>query len=250
MAGHNKWSKIKRLKSVTDTKRGKIFSRYSREITMAARAGGGDPSMNARLRSIIQMARAQNMPNDNIDRAIKKGTGEMEGAQYEEITYEGYGPSGVAIMIELATDNKNRSAADLRSIFNKNNGNLATTGSVSYLFTHQGEVITGSTDRAEDDLLEIVLDLGAEEISQDGDVFQILTAPDCLYAVSEGLRESGIPVESQKLVYSPQTTVRIDDADLGAQLLRLIDTLEDYDDTLNVYANFEMEEEILQTVNH
>lgn len=248
MAGHNKWSKIKRLKSVTDAKRGKIFSRYSREITMAARAGGGDPTMNARLRSIVQMARAQNMPNDNIERAIKKGTGEIEGAQYEEITYEVYGPGGVAIMVEMASDNKNRSAADIRSILNKNNGNLATTGSVSYLFTHQGEVITGPTDRSEDGLLEIVLDLGADEISQDGDSFQVLTAPDCLYAVAEGLREAGVPVETQKLIFSPQTTVRIEDAEVGAQLMRLVDALEDYDDTLNVYANFEMEEEVLQTV--
>jgi YebC/PmpR family DNA-binding regulatory protein len=250
MAGHNKWSKVKRLKGALDAKRGKIFSRFSKEITMAARAGGGDPAMNARLRSIVHMAKAQNMPNDNIDRAIKRGTGEIEGAQYEEMMYEAYGPGGVAIMVEMATDNKNRTAADLRSICNKNNGTLATTGSVSYLFTHQGEVVTGPTDRSEDDLLEIVLDLGAEEISQDGDTFQILTAPDCLYAVAEGLRENGVPVESQKLIYSPQTTVRIEDADLGTQLLRLIDTLEDYDDTLNVYANFEMEEELLQAANH
>lgn len=248
MAGHNKWSKIKRLKGALDVKRGKIFSRFAKEITMAARAGGGDPSMNARLRSIIQMSKAQNMPADNIERAIKRGTGELESAVYEEITYEMYGPGGVAIMLEVATDNKNRSAADIRSILNKNNGTLATTGSVSYLFTHQGEVITGPTDRTEDALLEIVLDLGAEEISQDGDSFQVLTAPDCLYAVAEGLREAGVPLESQKLIYSPQTQVRVDNPEQVAQLLRLVDTLEDYDDTLNVYANFELEDEALQSV--
>ncbi len=250
MAGHNKWSKIKRLKGANDAKRGKIFSRFAREIALAARQGGGDLDMNYRLRSVVQAAKAQNMPNDNIERAIQKGTGDLEGETLEEITYEGYGPGGVAIMAEIGTDNRNRSAADLRSIFSKNNGNLASSGSVGFLFEHRGEIVTTEIDKSEEEMLELVLDTGAEELNPDGKVYQILTAPDQLQSVAEALRDKGIEIESQKLIYIPQNTTKVEDASVASQLMRLLDALEDYEDTLNVYCNFEMEEDLLETAQN
>ncbi len=250
MAGHNKWSKIKRLKGANDAKRGKVFSRYAREITLAAREGGGSLEMNYRLRSLVQSARAQNMPNDNIERAIQKGTGELEGDALEEVIYEGYGPGGVAVMLEVATDNRNRSAADIRSMFSKNGGNLGANGSVAFMFERRGQISTESVSSTEDEMLEIVLDTGADEmVADDEGVFLIYTAPDQLYAVAEALREKEVPLADQRLVFIPQNSTRVEDPAVAAQLMRLLDVLEDYDDTLNVYSNMEIDDEVMQAAS-
>lgn len=245
MAGHNKWSKIKRLKGALDVKRGKLFSRLSKEIVVAAKLGGGVPSANPRLRAAIQAARAQSMPNENIERAIKKGTGELAAQAVEEIVYEGYAPGGVAVIVEAATDNKNRTAADLRLIFTKNHGNLATSGSVSFLFHRRGQITLPLPAADEDRLLEIILEAGAEELDHDEDHHIITTPPDQLYAVAETLRSAGLEPDSQKLTFLPQTTVTVADEHTASQVLRLCEALEDNDDVLNVHANFEIPEAFL-----
>jgi YebC/PmpR family DNA-binding regulatory protein len=246
MAGHSKWSKVKRSKGALDVKRGRLFSKLSKEITVAARMGGGDPSGNPRLRAAVMAARAQSMPGDNIDRAIKRATGEGEGAaQFDELVYEGYAPGGIALMVEVATDNKNRTAADLRLIFTKNHGNLASTGSVSYMFKRKGQITVPVSAAAEEAVFEIVLDAGADELATEGEHYLITTAPDHLYAVGEAMKNAGIAAESQKLAYFPDTTVPVSDESIAAQILRLCDALEDNDDVQNVYANFDLPEELL-----
>ena len=246
MAGHSKWSKVKRFKGAIDAKRGKLFSKLSKEITVAAKMGGGDPAGNPRLRSAILAARAQSMPNENIERAIKRGTGEDAEAQhFEEIVYEGYAPGGVALIVEVATENKNRTAADLRLIFTKNHGNLASSGSVSYMFHKKGQITVPRAAIDEDRLLEIVLDAGAEELTSDDEHYIITTAPDRLYAVGEALKNADVAVESQKLTFLPDTTVPIYDEEVAAQVIRLCDSLEDNDDVQNVYSNFDVPEEVL-----
>lgn len=245
MAGHNKWSKVKRLKGALDAKRGKLFSKLSKEITVAAKLGGGNPSTNPRLRAAVQAARSHSMPNDNIERAIKKGTGELEGSAVEELVYEGYAPGGVAMLVETATDNRNRTAADIRLIFSKNHGNLGGPGSVSYLFRHLGEVLIPLSAATEDQILEIILDAGAEEISQDDDHHIVTTPPDRLYAVADALKKAGIETESLKLTYHPQNTVAVSDEETARQVLRLFDALDDYDDVLNVHANFDIPEALI-----
>ena len=250
MAGHNKWSKVKRLKGALDAKRGKIFSALSKEISVSAKSGGGDPAMNPRLRSAILAARAQNMPNDNIERAIKRGTGEIEGQHFEELVYEGYAPGGVALVLEVATDNKNRTAADLRLIFSKHNGNLASSGSVSYMFHKKGQILISSDTTDEDRLLEAAIDLPVLEMSSEDGQFQLLTAADQLYAVAEALRERGLVAESQKLTYIPDNTVLIQDEAVAAQVIRLCDALEDCDDVQNVYSNFDAPEELLARLSN
>lgn len=246
MAGHSKWSKVKHIKGAADVKRGKLFSKLSKEITVAAKMGGGDASANPRLRSAILSARAQSMPNDNIDRAIKRGTGEGGSAQsFEELVYEGYAPGGVAVIVEVATDNKNRTAADLRLIFTKHHGNLASSGSVSYMFHRKGQITVPVASIAEDRLLEIVLDAGAEELNSDEGYFVITTAHDRLYAVAEALKVAGVAAESQKLTYIPETTVPVADENVAAQVIRLCEALEDNDDVQNVYSNFDVPEEVL-----
>ncbi len=245
MAGHNKWSKIKRIKGVLDARRGKIFSKLAKEITVAAKIGGGDASMNPRLRSAILAAKAQNMPNDNIDRAIKKGTGEMEGEQYEELVYEGYAPGGVAVIIEVATDNKNRTAADLRRIFTKNAGNLASSGSVSYMFHRKGQITVPIENASEEKVFETVLEVGAEDIESDAEHHTITTPPDQLFAVGDTLKEEGIEPDSQKLTYIPENSVVITDANIASQIVRLCDALEDCDDVQSVHANFDFSEDVV-----
>ena len=249
MAGHNKWSKIKRIKGVLDARRGKIFSKLAKEITVAAKIGGGDASMNPRLRSAILAAKAQNMPNDNIDRAIKKGTGEMEGEQYEELVYEGYAPGGVAVIIEVATDNKNRTAADLRRIFTKNAGNLAASGSVSYMFHRKGQITVSIENASEEKVFEMALEVGAEDIASDAEHYTITTPPDQLFAVGETLKEAGIEPDSQKLTYIPENNIAITDATLASQIVRLCDALEDCDDVQNVHANFDFSEEVVAHIS-
>jgi len=245
MAGHSKWSKVKRFKGALDAKRGKIFSRFSKEIMVAARMGGGDLNLNHRLRTAVLTARAQNMPNDTIDRAIKKGTGEIEGGVLEELIYEGYGPGGVAIIVEATTDNKNRTAADIRSIFAKNHGNLGGSGSVSYMFRRKGQITVGKTGVDEDRLVEVALEAGAEDLTTDEDLYVVTTPHDRLYQVGEAIKNAGMHVESQKLTFLPNTMVAVAREELASQVLRLCDALEDNDDVQNVYSNFDISDELL-----
>lgn len=249
MSGHNKWSKIKHTKGPLDAKRGKLFSKLSHEITIAAKEGGGDADVNPRLRQAINSAKAQNMPKDNIEKAIKKGTGELEGASIEEATYEGFAPGGVAMLVEVATDNKNRAAADVRQIFNRNNGTFGNSGSVSHLFERRGEIRLPLGAASEDQMLEIALEAGAEDVSSDGDEHVILTSPDQLFSVGSVLRDKKLEITSHQLVFLPQTTIEVTDASLASQILRLYEALEEYEDTLNVFANFDIPDHILEATS-
>lgn len=244
MAGHSKWSKVKRLKGALDVKRGKLFSKISKEIMISAQLGGGNPILNPRLRAAVQAARSQSMPNDNIERAIKKGTGELTATTVEEMFYEGYAPGGVAFIVEAATDNKNRTAADLRSIFSRHQGNLAGPGSVSYIFHRKGKIQIPQSAISEEKLFEIALEAEVEELIFDEALFTIFTSPDRLYAIAEVLKNAGISIESQKLTFLPQNTVRISDEQIASQILRLYDALDDCDDVLQVHSNFDISEEI------
>ena len=250
MAGHSKWSKVKRFKGAIDAKRGKLFSRFSKEIMVAARMGGGDMDLNPRLRSAVLGARAQNMPNDTIERAIKKGTGEIAGGIVEELIYEGYGPGGLALIVEAATDNKNRTAADIRRIFSKNNGHLAATGAVSYLFKRKGQITVPRTTLEEDRLLEITLEAGAEDLVVDEESYLVTTPHDQLYHVGEAIRNAGIPIELQKLTFIPENLVPVQDSSLADQVLRLCDELEENEDVQNVHGNFDIAEETLAKLAH
>src|SRR5213078_4888011 len=246
MAGHSKWSKVKRFKGAIDAKRGKIFSKLSKEITIASKRGGGDPNSNPRLRSAIQAARTQSMPNDNIERAIKRGTGQAADAtQIEEIMYEGYGPGGVALIVEAATDNKNRTAAQVRSLFSKNSGNLASAGSVSYMFHRKGHITVPRESIDEDRLFEIALEAGAEELTTEEDQYVITTSHDQLYAVAEALKKAGVTTDGQKFTFIPDTTVAVSDETVARLVLRLCDALEEDDDVQNVYSNLDIPDELL-----
>ncbi len=248
MAGHSKWSKVKRFKGALDAKRGKVFSRLAKEIMVAARMSGGEIALNPRLRSAVLAARAQNMPSDTIERAIKKGTGEIAGRTIEEIVYEGYGPGGVALIVEAATDNKNRTAADIRSIFTKNHGNLAASGAVSYMFKRKGQISGPAQLVSEDRLLEVSLEAGADDLAFEDDTYLITTPHDELYHVGEALRKAGIDVESQKLTFVPDTTISVTSEAVAAQLLRLCDALEENDDVQSVHSNLDMAEDLLSKV--
>src|SRR5438477_1006674 len=246
MSGHSKWSKVKRFKGAIDTKRGALFSKLSREITIAAKTGGGDPNGNARLRSAILSARAQSMPNDNIDRAIKRGTGEGTEAQhFDEIVYEGYAPGGVAVIVEAATDNKNRTAAEIRSIFTRNHGNLASSGSVSYMFHRKGQIAVPRPSMAEEKIFELALEAGAAQATNEEEAHLIATAPDQLYAVAEAIKKASVTIESPKFTFIPDTTIRVGREAVPHQLLHLCDALEDDDDVQNVYSNLEIADEVL-----
>lgn len=240
MAGHSKWSKVKHIKGVLDVRRGKLFSKLSKEITVAARLGGGNPDFNPRLRAAVQSARSQSMPADNIERAIKKGTGDLGADALEEMTYEGYGPEGVAFLVEAATDNKNRTAADMRTIFSRHGGNLAASGSVAYLFQRKGllTIPLGAAD--EEKVLEVLLEAGADELVTEEGWHRISTPPDALYAVSEALRAAGLPPEEQKLTYQAELTKSINDEATARRVLRLCDALEDCDDVLHIHSNFDL----------
>ncbi len=245
MSGHNKWSKIKHAKGATDAKRGKVFSKLSRELTVAARDGGGDPDMNARLRQAIATAKAQNMPGDTITRAVKKGTGELEGVIFEEACYEGYAPGGVAFLVELVTDNKNRAAADIRSIFKKNSGSLGTSGSVAFLFDRKGEIRVPAASIDEEAILEKALDAGAEDVQSDDDEHLVYTAADQLDHIAGLLRDTGVEITAQQLVRLPQTTINVPDSGTASQVLRLYEALDEYEDTQGVVSNFDISDEIL-----
>ena len=244
MSGHSKWATIKRKKGATDAARGKVFSKCIKEITIAARHGGGDLEGNPRLRAAVSAAKAVNMPSTNIERAIKRGTGEIEGAHYEETRYEGYAPGGVALLVEIATDNKNRTAGEIRQIFTKHGGALGEAGSVAYLFKPRGVILVEKTATTEDALMEIVLDAGADDVNSEGDSFEVLTPPATLEAVKEALAKKGVATLSAELTRVATQLVPVSAKDAG-QLLRLVDMLEEHDDVQKVFANFNVPDEVL-----
>jgi YebC/PmpR family DNA-binding regulatory protein len=243
MAGHNKWSKVKHIKAVVDAKRGKIFARLAKEISLAAKAGGGNPDSNARLRSAILAARNANVPNDNISRAIKKGTGEGGGAAIEEVLYECFAPGGVGLMIEVVTDNRNRAAADMRSLMTKNNGNFAESGSVAHMFSRKGELRLSKEAFTEDTATELALESGADDVIEDEEDWVIYTTIENYISVGNALREKGHNPKSQRMVYVANTTIEVTDPETAKSIVKLYDVLDDYDDTQNVYANFDLSDE-------
>jgi YebC/PmpR family DNA-binding regulatory protein len=244
MAGHSKWSQIKRKKAVLDAKRGAKFTKLIREITVAARAGGGDPEGNARLRLAIETAKGQNMPQDNIERAIKKGTGELEGVNYEEVTYEGYGPSGVAIIIEVATDNLNRTVAEVRHAFSKHGGNLGAPNSVAWMFDRRGQLFLDTAMCDEDTALEAALEAGAEDMTTEGDQYVVTTDPSSLHNVRDALVAAGLTPDEAELGMIAKNTVQVSGKD-AEKLLKLMSVLDDNDDVSKVFSNFDIDAETL-----
>ncbi len=240
MAGHSKWKQIKRKKAITDAKRASSWTKVIREITVAARAGGGDPAGNPRLRTAIDAAKAVNMPGENIDRGIKKGTGELEGSVYEELTYEGYGPGGAAIFIEATTDNPNRTVAEIRFAFSRNGGNLGANNSVAWMFDRKGQIYLGSARHDEDSALEAALDSEAEDFSREGDQYLVTTTPSMFHAVQDALRGRAFEIESAELAMVPRNTVRVEGAD-AERIVRLMDALEELDDVSKVFSNFDID---------
>jgi len=247
MSGHSKWSTIKHKKGAADAKRGKIFTKLIKEVMVAARFGGGDPDGNPRLRTAIAAAKGVNMPKDNIERAIKKGTGELEGTHYEEFTYEGYAPGGVAIMVDIMTDNKNRTIADVRHIFSKNNGRIGETGCVSYMFLKKGLIVLEKKDVNEDQLMEIALDVGADDVNDEGDTFEVVTDTKNFEKVKNALDKNSIKYTLAEITMVPQNTIRIEGKE-AEQTLRLVEMLEDSDDVQKVYANFDIPDEVLEKI--
>ncbi len=246
MSGHSKWATIKHKKGATDARRAKIFTKLIKEVTVAARTGGsGDLDANARLRKAVSDAKAQNMPNDTIDRAIRRGTGELEGANYEEITYEGYGPNGVAVLVETMTDNRNRTVAELRHIFSKNGGNLGESGSVAWMFDKKGYIVVEKSAKSEDELFEIAIDAGADDMKDEGDVFEIFTTPDNFETVHEAMKAAGITPQVAEISMIPQNYIELTGSD-ASTMMKLYDALEDNDDVQKVYANFDMDESEMQ----
>ncbi len=249
MSGHSKWSTIKRKKGAADAKRGRIFTRLIKEITVAARMGGGDPEGNPRLRSAIASAKADNMPKDNIERAIKKGTGELEGAVYEEITYEGYGPGGVAVLVDCMTDNKNRTVADIRHYFSKSGGNLGESGCVAWMFDKKGLLLIDKSTISEEKLMDLALEAGAEDVIEEDSEFQVITEPDDFDSVREALEADNIKFFEASVSMIPQNTVDVSDEKPAKQILRLLESLEDHDDVQNVHANFDIPDEIMESLS-
>jgi YebC/PmpR family DNA-binding regulatory protein len=241
MAGHNKWSKVKRLKAVTDSRKGKVFSRLSRDITLAAKSGGGDPEANARLRTLVLKARDANMPAENVERAIKKGTGELPGVVFEEITYEGYGPRGVAFVVQVTTDNKTRAAKEVRSAFARHGGNLAASGAVAFQFLHAGQFLIAKDKAAEDTLVEIALDAGADDVLTSEQGFEIRCNIHAFDRVSHALEQSRIKPDSAEIAYIPTTTVPVADRDVADAVTKLHDALEELDDVQQVFSNEELD---------
>jgi YebC/PmpR family DNA-binding regulatory protein len=246
MAGHSKWAQIKHKKAVVDARRGKLFSKLAKEISVAARLGGGDPDMNPRLRAVIEKAKAANMPQENIKRAIQKGTGELPGAAYEEVIYEGYGPGGVALMIYATTDNKNRTVAEIRHLMSKHGGSLGEAGCVSWMFDKKGYILVPKTEADEDTLMAVVLDAGAEDLKNepDSENYEIITGPSELHAVKEAIEAQGIKVASAEVAMLPKSQVRVEGPD-AEKLLRLLEALEDHDDVQNIYSNFDIPDEVM-----
>jgi YebC/PmpR family DNA-binding regulatory protein len=249
MSGHSKWANIKRRKGAVDAKRGKIFTKYIKEIMVAARLGGGDPAGNPRLRSAIMAAKAENMPKENIERAIKKGTGELEGVSYEEITYEGYGPGGVAVLVDCMTDNRVRTVADVRHYFSKSGGNLGESGCVSFMFDKKGSILVAKQSTGEEELLELALEAGAEDVVEEESEFQVLTAPEDFETVRDVLEAKGVAIGQATISMIPKTVVGLTDEKVAKQLLRLLENLEEHDDVQNVHANFDIPDEIMEAIS-
>jgi len=245
MSGHSKWSQIKRKKGAADAKRGQVFTKLIKEITVAARFGGGDPEGNARLRTAIAAAKAENMPKDNIERAIKKGTGELAGVTYEEFPYEGYGPGGAAVLVEVLTDNKNRTTAEIRHIFSRSGGNLGEAGSVAWMFHKKGYIVIEKGAVEEDKLMEVTLDVGAEDIEASDKEYEVTTDPQKLDVVKKALEKAGIKYHLAELTMYPQSTVAIDGKH-AEQMLRLMEQLEEHDDVQKVYANFDIPDSVME----
>lgn len=248
MSGHNKWSKIKFTKAAADAKKGKIFARYSHEITLAAKSGGGDVDTNPRLRAAIEGAKAASMPKDNIDRAVKKGTGELQGAAIQEVTYEGYGPAGTAIIVEVATDNTNRCSSEIRTIFSRNGGNMGTPGSVSYQFDRKGQVSIVDETLDEDAAMELAMDCGADEFEEgeNENEWAFICGPTDVNEVSAALAAAGKNITGMKLISVAQNPTTISDVDTARKVTKLYELLDDYDDTMNVFTNFEIDEAVLE----
>jgi len=245
MSGHSKWSTIKHKKAATDAKRGKIFTKLIKEITVAARMGGGDPDANPRLRTAVAAARAENMPNNNIDRAIKKGTGELEGVNYEESTFEGYGPGGAAVLIESLSDNKNRTVADIRHIFSKNGGNLGENGCVGWMFEQKGYFVVAQSATDEETLMEIALEGGAEDVREDGTNFEVITDPEDFEAVKAALKEAPFDYEAAEVTMLPQNTTNLKGKQ-AEQMIRLMEMLDDCDDVQKVYTNADIPDALME----
>lgn len=250
MSGHSKWSTIKRKKGAIDAARGKVFTKIIKEITVAARTGGGDPDANPRLRLAVQSAKSSNMPADNITRAIKKGTGELEGVNYEEITYEGYGPGGVALIVESMTDNRNRTVAELRHLFSKNGGNLAESGAVSWNFERKGVITVTKGNYSEDDLMNVILDAGADDLKDEDEFFEVTATIEGFENVRKAIEScglSGIKIDNASLQYVPKTTTKIEGKE-AEQTIKLISAVEDNDDVQNVYTNADIDEKIMEAI--
>ncbi len=248
MAGHSKWAGIKHKKAIIDAKRGKVFTKLAKEITVAARLGGGDPKANPRLRTALVKARSLSMPNDNIEKAVKKGTGELEGVTYEEISYEGYGVNGVAVMLDTVTDNRNRTVAEIRTVFGKAGGQLGDNGCVNWLFDKRGLIIVDREAMGEDDLMEAAITAGADDIVTSEKIYEIYTEPDDLEAVRSELESDGLKIESAEVSMIPKDTVKIEDVEAAKKIIHLMDNLEDHDDVQNVSANFDIPDEILESL--
>jgi YebC/PmpR family DNA-binding regulatory protein len=248
MSGHSKWSTIKHKKSAQDAKRGKVFSKLIKEITVAARMGLGDPEANPRLRAAVLAAKAENMPKDNIERAIKKGAGELEGTSYEETNYEGYGPGGVAILVDILTDNRNRAASEVRHVFSRNGGSLGAAGCVAWMFNSRGTFVFSKTKVGEEELMEVALEAGAEDVRDEGDQFEVITSPADFEAVKAAFQQRQMEFELAEISKVPQNTVKVEDEKQAQQLLKLMDALDDCDDVQNAYANFDIPDDILNAI--
>ncbi len=249
MSGHSKWSTIKRKKGANDAKRGKIFTRLIKEITVAARSGGGDPEGNPRLRTAIAAAKSENMPKDNITRAIKKGTGEIAGEVYDEILYEGYGPGGVAVLVECLTDNRNRTVADVRHYFSKNNGNLGESGCVNWMFEKKGLILVDKEGVSEEELMDMALEAGADDVVEEESEFQIFTTVDDFEDVRGALEEKGVGFLDASISMIPQNTVEVTEEKTAKSLLKLMESLEDHDDVQNVFSNFDIDDALMEQLS-
>ena len=248
MAGHSEWKQIKRKKAVTDARRGDAFTKLIREITIAARQGGGDPAGNPRLRTAIEAAKAENMPWDNIDRAIKKGAGGLDGVQYEDVTYEGYGPGGAAILIQATTDNANRTVAEIRYLFTRHGGNLGAANSVAWMFDRKAQIVVDAGQADEDATLEVALEAGAEDVARDGDQLIVTGPTSQLHAIQERLKARGLAVQSAEIAMTPKSTVKVEGTD-AKRLLGLIEELEEMDDVAKVFSNFDIDAEAMAAVS-
>lgn len=241
MSGHSKWATIKHKKAATDAKRGRIFTKLIREITIASRVGGGDPDTNPRLRTAITAAKNENMPNENIERAVQRGTGQIEGEQYEEVNFEGYGPGGVGMIVQVVTTNRNRVVSELRHMMSRHGGNLAETGAVGWMFSRKGQIVVSKDQASEDKMLSIVLDAGAEDLRDDGSSWEVLAPPDAFENVRDALNKAGVKPETAEIAWVPQNYIKLTGSP-AQQMLKLVEALEEHDDVQHVFANFDIDE--------